>query len=141
ESFSPAYIQQHINLLDIIAKRLELKQAVNECYLIDDSYNNDFAGLQIALDFMGQQKQKAKRTLILSDLLQTGLKEEHLYNNVAQLLKQRGIARLVGIGTSISRNKNCFEIPATFYENTETFLESYQKKDFEKELILIKGAR
>src|SRR5690606_4016770 len=68
ESFSPAYIQQHINLLDIIAKRLELKQAVNECYLIDDSYNNDFAGLQIALDFMGQQKQKAKRTLILSDL-------------------------------------------------------------------------
>ncbi len=141
ESFSPAYIQQQINLLDTISKRLELKQAINECYLIDDSYNNDFAGLQIALDFMGQQKQKEKKTLILSDLLQTGLKENLLYKNVAELLKNRGIVRLIGIGTAISNSRECFEMPATFYETTEAFLESFERKDFEKELILIKGAR
>ena len=141
ESFSPAYIQQQINLLDTVSKRLELKQAINECYLIDDSYNNDFAGLQIALDFMGQQKQKDKKTVVLSDLLQTGLKEALLYKNVAALLKHRGIARLVGIGPAISENRGCFEMPATFYENTEAFLTSFERKDFEKELILIKGAR
>lgn len=141
ESFAPAYIQQQINLLDNISKRLELKQAINECYLIDDSYNNDFAGLQIALDFMGQQKQKEKKTVILSDLLQTGLKEEILYKNVARLLKQRGVAKLIGIGSAISKNSVCFDIPADFYQNTEAFLESLEKKHFEKELILIKGAR
>src|SRR5690606_38520327 len=129
------------NLLDNISKRLELKQAINECYLIDDSYNNDFAGLQIALDFMGQQKQKEKKTVILSDLLQTGLKEEILYKNVARLLKQRGVAKLIGIGSAISKNSVCFDIPADFYQNTEAFLESLEKKHFEKELILIKGAR
>lgn len=141
ESFPPAYIQQQINYLDTIPKRLELKQAVNECYLIDDSYNNDFAGLQIALDFMGQQKQKDKKTIILSDLLQTGLPEEILYRNVAELLHNRGITKMIGIGSAISGMQGLFEMESEFYVNTESFLESFDKNFYEKELILIKGAR
>src|SRR5690606_39997885 len=60
ESFTPAFIQQQINLIDNVSKRLELKQGINGCYLIDDTYNNDFGGLQIALDFKGQQKHRSE---------------------------------------------------------------------------------
>src|SRR5690606_30013363 len=102
KSFSPAFIQQQINLLDNVSKRLELKQGVNDCYLIDDTYNNDFGGLQIALEFMGQQKHKENKAVILSDLLQTGMNEQALYKSIGELLHNKGIKRLIGIGEAIS---------------------------------------
>src|SRR5690606_18930549 len=141
EKFSPSFIQQQLNLLDTVPKRLELKQGINECYLIDDSYNNDFGGLQIALDFMDQQKQHENKTVILSDLLQTGLDETALYKNIADLLRNRGIKKLIGIGSAIERNKDAFRINTSFFADTESFLGQFDRKNFEKELILVKGAR
>lgn len=141
ESFAPAFIQQQVNQLDTVSKRLELKQGANNCYLIDDTYNNDFGGLQIALEFMGQQKHKEKKTVILSDLLQTGLKEHILYSSIADLLHNKGIDRLIGIGEAIGRNSQYFKMDMAFYDNTEDFLDSISKNDFNNELLLIKGAR
>lgn len=141
ESFSPAFIQQQINLLDNVSKRLELKQGINGCYLIDDTYNNDFGGLQIALEFMGQQKHNENKTVILSDLLQTGLNEQVLYESIGKLLHSKGIKRLIGIGEAISRNSKHFKMPAVFYDSTEAFLRQAHKGDFNHELVLIKGAR
>lgn len=141
ESFAPAFIQQQVNQLDTVSKRLELKQGINDCYLIDDTYNNDFGGLQIALEFMGQQKHKEKKTVVLSDLLQTGLNEQVLYESIAELLHHKGIQRLIGIGGAISRNSTYFKMPAAFYKNMEDFLSTISKNDFHNELLLIKGAR
>ncbi|MDZ7646979.1 MAG: hypothetical protein U5K54_07235 [Cytophagales bacterium] len=59
-------------MLQAVPMRLELKQGINNCQIIDDSYNNDLGGLQISIDFLGGL-QKKKKTLILSDILQTGL--------------------------------------------------------------------
>ncbi len=141
ESFAPAFIQQQINLLDNISKRLELKQGINGCYLIDDTYNNDYGGLQIALEFMGQQKHNESKTVILSDLLQTGLNEQVLYESIGELLHNKGIKRLIGIGEAISRNSGYFKMSTLFYESTEAFLLQANKSDFHNELVLIKGAR
>src|SRR5690606_27581337 len=105
------------------------------------SYNNDFGGLQIALDFMDQQKQHENKTVILSDLLQTGLDETALYKNIADLLHNRGIKKLIGIGSAIERNKDAFKINTSFFADTESFLGQFDRKNFEKELILVKGAR
>lgn len=141
ESFTPAFIQQQINLLDNVSKRLELKQGINGCYLIDDTYNNDFGGLQIALDFMGQQKHNENKTVVLSDLLQTGLNEQVLYKSIGELLHNKGIKRLIGVGKAISKNSAFFKMPAVFYNSTEEFLNHANKSDFHDELVLVKGAR
>ncbi|HEY8400030.1 MAG TPA: bifunctional UDP-N-acetylmuramoyl-tripeptide:D-alanyl-D-alanine ligase/alanine racemase [Cytophagaceae bacterium] len=136
-----AEVQNRVRSLQPIAMRLELKEAVNGSYIIDDTYNNDLAGLHMALDFLGQQKQRAKKTLILSDLLESGLEEQEMYKSISEVLKEKGVDRVIGIGPVILKNKNVFPSSATFYASTEDFINSIQEKTFEDELILVKGAR
>ncbi len=139
-AINPDEIQVRLNLLKPIAMRLELKQGINNCYLIDDTYNNDFAGLSMALNFMSQQHRKQYKVLIISDLLQSGLEETDLYESIADLIKSKEIDQIIGIGEVISRNKNLFK-NSSFYETTEEFLEKHPIHQFQNSLILVKGAR
>jgi alanine racemase len=135
-------IQNRLHLLLPVAMRLELKEGVNGCYLIDDTYNNDLSGLTMAVNFLDQQKQRSKKTIILSDLLESGIEEKKLYQQIAGMLKEKGISRIIGIGKTIRRNKILFStIPSVFYESTEEFLADLNPKEFSNEIILIKGAR
>jgi len=133
-------IREQLRLLHPVSMRLELKQGVRGCYLIDDTYNNDLAGLQIALDFLSSQQQRAQKTVILSDVLESGEPETQLYKKTATMLHSKGVDRLIGIGEVISRNAAVFDLPVILFPTTEEFL----KKGgglFSDELILIKGAR
>lgn len=138
-------IQERMRKLGKIAMRLELKDAVNNCSLINDSYNSDLGSLTIALDFLNQQKQHRKKTLILSDILQSGKNEIDLYDDVAALVGQKGVTRLLGIGKAISRQHKTFEknpnLEVAFYESTDAFLAQLAGLHFNDETILLKGAR
>lgn len=134
-------IEERMTLLSPVAMRLELKEGINDCSIINDSYSSDIGSLTIALDFLNQQKQHDKRTVILSDILQSGKNEEALYGEVAQLLAAKNIDRMVGIGSAIERQQNQFSIPKKFYTDTEDFLRSFSPMDFSDETILLKGAR
>jgi Alr-MurF fusion protein len=134
-------IQGRIFNLQSVAMRLELKEGINSCYLIDDSYNNDLAGINIALNFLDQQKHKEGKTVILSDVLESGIPEKDLYKKIGTLLKGKEIDRLIAIGPVISRNKDSFEIKSSFYDSTGDFLSRLDSKDFSEETILVKGAR
>src|SRR5690606_28095042 len=113
-----ADIQDRLDKLHPVAMRLEMKEAINGCYLIDDTYNNDLAGLAIALDFQANQPKRGSRTLILSDLLESGLSEAALYSQVALLLQNHDIDKLIGIGQTISHHKLKFSCEAVFYNST-----------------------
>ena len=95
--------------------RLEMKTGINNCSVINDSYNSDIGSLTIALDFLNQQKQHDGKTLILSDILQSGKNEESLYKEVGDLLKAKGITSLIGIGPAISRQENYFSMEKKFF--------------------------
>lgn len=137
----PSEIQSRVQNIQSVAMRLELKEAVNGCYVIDDTYNNDIAGLQMALNFLSYQKQRKKKTVILSDILETGLEEQQIYQLVATLLKEKGIDRVIGIGSVISENRRFFTGNVRFYPSTDEFLARIEEEDFEDEIILVKGAR
>ncbi len=138
---SAELIQQNASLLEPVNMRLELKSGINGCYLIDDSYNNDFTGLEIALDFMLLHGGSRKRTLILSDILQSNKSPEELYKSVNKLLLDKGVNRLIGIGNEIGNNKRFFELENTFYTKTECLVDSLNAHQFNDEIILVKGAR
>ena len=131
-------------LLSPIAMRLELKSGINNCSVINDSYSADLSSLKIALDFLEQQKQHAKKTVILSDILQSDKSSDALYKEVAQSLRQKKIDRLIAIGEKISDHKKIFEerIPEIFfYHSTDAFRQDFHQLVFRDETILIKGAR
>ena len=141
---TPADIARRMALLEPVAMRLEVVQGVRGCTLINDAYNSDAAALDIALDFMNRRakEQAAKgRTLILSDIFQTGIPAEELYAKVAEMLKSRGVERLIGVGPAISAAHTLFPIKKSFYPTSEALLESGELDTIHDEIILLKGAR
>ncbi|WP_216653413.1 bifunctional UDP-N-acetylmuramoyl-tripeptide:D-alanyl-D-alanine ligase/alanine racemase [Palleniella intestinalis] len=135
--------------LEAIAMRLEVKQGQRGCILINDSYNNDVKSLDIALDFMSRRPDSKgrSRTLILSDIYQTGLSDEELSAELLSLIKSRGVNKFIGIGKVL---KDSFapvlcgasnDILRAFFNTTDEFLKSETFGNLHDEVILIKGAR
>ena len=163
-------ITERMARLEPIAMRLEVKEGKNNCLLINDSYNSDLGSLDIALDFlyrrsvmMEEQRMKSeeasrqpdkrssfllphfalKKTLILSDLLETGQNPPTLYRRVAQLAASHHIERIIGVGSHIASCASQFGMEKAFFPDTESLLQAIQKGELtlENEIILIKGAR
>lgn len=138
EKYYPAFKN-----LPAIALRLEIKNGINNCVLINDFYNSDLDSLKIALNYLHQQTRNIQRTVILSDIEQSGQSTKSLYKEIAKLLKQYKVNRLVGIGKNISANASAFTIDKEFFENTNEFLNAFNSKAivFSNSTILLKGAR
>ena len=129
--------------LRAVEMRLELKQGINNCSVINDSYSADINSLTIALDFLSQQQQHPNRTLILSDILQSGRNSRELYADVATILQQKKINRFIGIGVEISKQQEAFKnIPQSFFfSSTAEFKQQFYTLHFYNETVLLKGAR
>jgi len=134
-------IKKRILKLNPVAMRLELKEGINNCSIINDSYNSDINSLAIALDFLNQQNQHSKKTLILSDILQSGKSDMDLYQEISHLLDEKNVDRLIAIGPAISRMRDQFKLESHFFLTTEEFLNQFPFTDFQNESILLKGAR
>jgi len=134
-------IQEGINQLRAIPMRLELKEGINHCQIIDDTYNNDLAGLEISLQFLAHQHQRARKSLILSDIKESGLDEKSSSEQIASLIQKHALFRFIGIGPAMTRYQGFFPEKSVFYENTQDFMNTFNVEDFSDEIILVKGAR
>jgi len=169
KALAPAEIQRRLLRLHPVAMRLEMKAGRHGCYLLDDTYNNDLAGLSLALDALSRQARPGGRTLILSDVLESGLSGAELYARVAALVQAHGVTRLLGVGEELSYelkvkseevktksyeaeissqeelNQKLLSLNSKlltqFYPSTEALLAGLRPGDFQNETILIKGAR
>ena len=137
---SSEQIVQGMQELNPVAMRLELKKGINDCTIINDTYNSDLASLEIALDYLQQQQQKNK-TLILSDIFQSGMADNDLYYKVAEMIEKRGINQFIGIGEAIYSNADKFHSNKKFFKSTDEFLKYFSRNQFNKEVILLKGSR
>ncbi|MCX6257106.1 MAG: bifunctional UDP-N-acetylmuramoyl-tripeptide:D-alanyl-D-alanine ligase/alanine racemase [Bacteroidia bacterium] len=140
-NISQEVISRRMELLAPVAMRLELRHGINNCTIINDSYNSDLGSLGIALDVLNQQNQHLKKTLIISDILQSGRDEEMLYKEVADLVDKKDISKVIGIGEAISRNAGLFRGDCHFYSSTGQFIKNIVTEKFSDEAILLKGSR
>lgn len=127
-----------------VAMRLEVKEGQHGCTLINDSYNSDVNSLDIALDFMSRRPDHAgrKRTLILSDIYQSGKDGVALYKEVSDLSRTRGVQKFIGIGPDISANAGVIDIAEKyFFNDCQEFISSHVFASLHDEVILLKGAR
>ena len=135
---------ERMRQLEPVAMRLEVKEGRHGCTLINDSYNSDFNSLDIALDFMNRRPDHNGRirTLILSDIMQSGVAPSQLYREVGDLARKRGVEKFVGIGPVISSQKDEVSVPdKSFFSTVGEFIRSNVFKNLRNEVILIKGAR
>lgn len=142
---TPDTLAERMAQLEPVAMRLEVKEGRNGCTLINDSYNSDLASLDIALDFMQRRPdhQGRRRTLILSDIDQSGLTTTALTGTLADMIGSRGIDKLVAIGSEIRSLTEAMagRIETHHFPTTDKFLSSPCFDNLHDEVILIKGAR
>lgn len=131
-------IPNKLQRLKPLEMRLQLKNGRNNCSIIDDTYSNDLASLQIALDFLRQQKQHQKKTLILSAM--EGLNEK-LSGKLLDVLKGQELTRLIAVGRPLSFLDGKLSLPLSFFDSTEDLMVAFGDMTFENESILIKGSR
>jgi len=140
--YSPVEADKRIEKLAPVSMRLELKNGINDCSVIDDSYNSDVQSLEIALNFLNQQNQHPVWTVILSDIYQSGLEQDVLYRQVADMLKAKNIDKFIGVGEALKKHEHYFDLPKKyFYPDTAALLLHLNELNFDNETILIKGSR
>ena len=138
---TPSQLAERMPRLEPVAMRLEVKEGQRGCLLINDSYNSDINSLDIALDFMNR-REAAKKTLILSDIFQSGATPEALYTQVSELVVKRGIEKFIGIGAELSSQADKIQVAdKQFFMDVPHFLSSDAFSGLRNELILLKGAR
>ena len=141
---TPGQLADRMPKLEPVAMRLEVKEGQRGCLLINDSYNSDINSLDIALDFMNRRESKRmlKKTLILSDMFQTGTTPEALYAQVSDLAVKRGIEKFIGIGPELMAQADKIQVAdKQFFADVPHFLSSDAFAALHNELILLKGAR
>ena len=138
-------IQDRLNRLNPLNMRMELKTGINHSSVINDSYSADLSSLKMALDFLSGQKQHRRRTLVLSDILETGRPAKSLYTEVAALLRKYPVDRLIGVGEQLSAAADMLNDSGVkdriFFPGTEALMEALPTIEFRDETILLKGAR
>jgi alanine racemase len=138
-------LQDRLNRLNPLTMRMELKSGINHTSVINDSYSADISSLKMSLDFLSQQKQHPRRTLILSDILETGRMPQALFKEIAGILRKYPIDRLIGIGEQMSVSDLFLADSGIreriFFKNTESFLDAFPALVFRDETVLLKGAR
>ena len=140
ERLSPDMLKR-FEQLHPVEMRLQMREGIHNCTIINDTYNSDLQSLKIALDFLNQQTQHQRKTIILSDILETGVNKEELYTQVATMVREAGIQQLIGVGKDICQQYQKFSMSKKFFFNTAHLMENFSSFDFRDEIILIKGAR
>ncbi|WP_234733643.1 bifunctional UDP-N-acetylmuramoyl-tripeptide:D-alanyl-D-alanine ligase/alanine racemase [Tellurirhabdus bombi] len=136
-----ATLQSRFARLRPVSMRLEVKEGIHRNLLIDDTYNNDLAGLSMALNFLSQQDSSRQKVLILSDLLETGLGAEDLYPIISQLVAGKGVHHLIAVGPELGANQRLFPEGTRFYPTAEELVQSNYLNTLYDAVILVKGAR
>jgi Alr-MurF fusion protein len=140
--YDNSIINDRFSNLQSVAMRLQLKEGINSCSIINDYYNSDLDSLEIALQYLKNQKRNSKKTLILSDILQSVKNPEQFYSSLNNLIVTNGIEKLICIGPELTKRKLEFKTEEkVFYETTQEFLDKTLPEYFWNETILIKGSR
>ena len=141
---TPEQLSERMARLEPIAMRLEVKEGQRGLTLINDSYNSDLQSLDIALDFMNRRPDHEGRcrTLILSDIYQSGESASELYTQVSALAQKRGIDRFIGIGSEVTSQADKIGVGKKwFFPDVDHFLHSGVFRSLHDEVVLLKGAR
>lgn len=145
--FTPEMITTKIKMLQVVNMRLELKKGINHCLVINDSYSADISSLEMALNFLDQQGGKMKKTVILSDFLQSATPDEQIYASIIDGIQKHQVSRLIGVGERISTALAHFVtqpvegLTVDLFSSTATYVQQFRSSQFREETILVKGAR
>ncbi len=133
-------IAERLERLSPIDMRMQRVKGINGSTVITDVWNNDLNALKIALAELGNISGTTRKVLILSDIHQSGIPPDELYEEVAQLTEQYQVDQFIGVGQTITAHSSRFEASSLFFNSTESLLANLEQINFTSSAILVKGA-
>jgi alanine racemase len=136
-------IAARMTQLEPVAMRMELLEGLHNCQIINDTYNADLSSLRLGLQWMRQHGHGRRRSLIVSEILQSGTSAPELYHTLAQLIQEYQVERVIGVGaaTELLQDSLPTEVQQRYFSSTAALLEALPGMNFQSEVILLKGAR
>ena len=125
----------------VVAMRSEVKEGLYGSVIIDDTYNSDINSLALALDYMHSVAAGRETTLVLSDILQSGMGGDELYSRAARLAERAGVSLVIGIGRRIAEYADKFLCDKRLYATVDDFLNDIHRDDIAGRAVLLKGNR
>lgn len=133
------FLPKTSNLLPV-EMRLEIKEAIRDSILINDTFNSDLHSVKVAMDVLAQQPFPHK-SLVLTDILQSNLEPDKLYRKVADLVNNYPINDLILIGDTLPKYRDWFKADARTFRTTDAFFKTLSVQNVNNEAILLKGSR
>ncbi|WP_343685750.1 bifunctional UDP-N-acetylmuramoyl-tripeptide:D-alanyl-D-alanine ligase/alanine racemase [Chryseobacterium gleum] len=133
-------IVEKINLLKAVEMRLEAIEGNKGNIVINDSFNLDLDSLKTALQFLNEYN-KAKKSLVLTDIVGVSTNAKELYEEVAELVNDQNFDSVFLIGNEISKFSELFKAKTYTFIDTKELIESKHLTEIENQIILLKGAR
>lgn len=139
--YKPEVAAGRILSLEPVAMRMQQIEGIQNCILINDSYNNDLMALEMALDHLRHNNARPGKCIILSDIFQSGLEPDEMTLKLSELINRYQPAKFVGIGNTMASLKGKLQCQTWFYRTTADFIRYHPLSGFHDEVILLKGAR
>ncbi len=148
--------QLNLNLVDITKKlknyclpvgRMNYLKGINNCHIIDDSYNASPASTLSAIKILPGLKVSGKKYLVLGDILEIGNYQKTAFNLLALAIKKIKIDYIILKGDLIKDLKVDLELNSYPREKIKVFFKDNEVVDFLKDnlktndLVLIKGSQ
>jgi len=132
-NLSAATIQKGINYWHTSNNRLSLLPGKQDSVIINDSYTNDFAALQAAVQFTNRHAGNRKKCAIISSISPI---KEATTNQIIETLKTANFEEIYSIGEGFEH------LPAIpNYVDAQTFISQNTLSKFANKAVLIKGQR
>jgi UDP-N-acetylmuramoyl-tripeptide--D-alanyl-D-alanine ligase len=119
--------------------RLELKPAINDAYLVDDSYNANPSSLKAGLDAF--RSFGGTRWLVLGEMRELGPGADALHAEVGRYAREAGIQRLFAVGEHSRHAVEAFGTGAQWFADLDELIESVRGALSAGIAVLIKGSR
>ena len=132
-------IQAGLGAVRAVGGRLQLKPAINEAALIDDSYNANPSSLRAGIDSLTTLA--GKHWLVLGEMLELGPDTARLHAECGTYAKHAGIEKLFALGALTQHAVNSFGEGAQWFASPDALIKSVQDEIASGITVLIKGSR
>lgn len=137
-SIPVAAIVRGLAKMKAVPHRLQLRAAVNQSRLIDDTYNANPTSYAKALQALTAFNDE--HWLVLGDFGELGEDSEHIHTQLGIDAKQASVSRLFTVGTASKKACDAFGLGATHFDTQEA-VQAVLKQELKKGVTcLIKGS-
>ncbi len=134
-----ATIQYGLSLLKSVDMRFEIKEGAAGNLILNDSYNNDLAGLKMVLDLAKKLNHSKSMILMASDFLHQDIHNQEWKKERDNLLLSAGLDQIFWVGEINQQPKGIKNI--SYFSKTEHLLAYLDCTKFVDTFFIIKGAR